>query len=44
MDGDQDDPASGGTTKARLKKMDERHVNLTKSDSFDFQSYPLGVP
>ena len=36
MNGDQQNAAAVGTAKARLEKVDERHVNFAERDGFDF--------
>jgi hypothetical protein len=35
MSGEQQNAAAVGTSKARLEKMDERHVNFADCDGFD---------
>ena len=49
MHGDQQNAAAVGASETRLKKMDERHVNLAQRDGFNFHSsvssteYPVRV-
>ena len=39
MDGDEKNAAAVGATKARLEKVDERHLNFTESDGFNFHVF-----
>src|SRR5580765_3146599 len=36
VDGHQENAAAVGATKARLEKVDERHLNFTQSNGFNF--------
>jgi hypothetical protein len=36
MGGDENDTTTVSTAKARLKEIDERHLDLAQSDRFDF--------
>src|SRR5258708_9379675 len=36
VDGDQENAAAVGTAKARLEKVDERHVDFAERDGFNF--------
>jgi hypothetical protein len=40
MSGEQQNTAAVGASKARLKEMDERHVNFAERDGFNLHSVP----
>jgi hypothetical protein len=42
MGGDQNDTTSVSTAKARLKEIDERHLDLAQSNSFNFHLVKTG--